>query len=92
MTKSLTWQRLLTVVLGSVMFVWFFGGLYLYPDAPLHPCASNGFCGKQGQPHSQLEFEHFQVWQSTLTWIWPIGMIVLAMLNWDRIQARRRAK
>jgi len=74
------------------MFIWFFGGLYFYPDAPLHPCTSHGFCGKQGQPHSQLDFNHFTIWQSTLTWLWPIGMIVLAMLNWDTIQAGRRTK
>jgi hypothetical protein len=90
--EAWTWRRVITALLGSVMLAWFFGGMYLYPDAPLHPCASNGFCGKQGQPHSRLEFEHFMMWQSTLTWLWPTGMIVLAMLNWEKIQARQRLK
>lgn len=90
MKEPWTWRRVTSLLLAAVMFTWFFSGMYLYPDAPLHPCAANGFCGKQGQPHSQLDFEHFMVWQSVLTWLWPLGIIVLAMLNWERIRSGRK--
>jgi hypothetical protein len=82
------WRRSVSIVIASAMGLWFFGGMWLYPDAPLHACVEHGYCGKQGQPHSQREFEHFRVWETGLQWAWPIGIIALFVLNKDRIRMR----
>jgi len=82
------WRRSVSIVVMVVMGVWFFGGMYLYPDAPLHVCAEHGYCGKQGQPHTQKEFEDFTVWENALQWGWPIGMIALFLLHRDKIRMR----
>jgi hypothetical protein len=65
-------------------------GLVRFSDAPLHTCVDHGYCGKQGQPHTQREFETFEIWQNTLSWVWPIGMVVLYVLNRDRIRQSGR--
>jgi hypothetical protein len=62
-------------------------GLVRFPDAPLHACVDHGYCGK---PHTEREFEAFEIWQNTLFWVWRVGMIVLYILNRDRIRSRGR--
>jgi hypothetical protein len=84
------WRRNASIVIAIMMGILFAYGLIRYPDAPLHPCAEHGFCGKQGQAHTQQEFEGFDRWQNTLFWVWPIGMAALYILNRDRFRARLR--
>lgn len=64
-------------------------GLVRYPDAPLHPCVSADYCGKQGQPHTEEDYKRFLTWQSMLEWTWLPGMLVLYVLNRDRIRLGR---
>jgi hypothetical protein len=63
-------------------------GLLNYPDAPIHPCVASNFCGKQGQPHTENEYHQFSVWESLLAWSWPSGMLVLFLLNREKIRRR----
>ena len=68
----------LALVMGSV----FFYGWFKYPDAPIQACAGKlGYCGKQGQPHSFLEYRQFMTWQTTLFVVWPMGMLIAFGLN-----------
>lgn len=59
----------LTYLVLAYMFTLFGYGLIKYPDAPLHPCTSAGYCRKQGQPHGveqyELNQERFRRWNST---------------------------
>jgi hypothetical protein len=65
------------------MLAIFFGGIALYPDAPLHECSGiSGYCGKQGQPHTAADYHRFMVWQTALFVTWPIGFIAIAILKW----------
>jgi hypothetical protein len=81
-------RRILSVVIAMYMTVFFSYGMIRYPDAPIHQCAERGFCGKQGQPHTEKEYRQFSTWQSTLSWSWPLGIIALMLLNRDRIHWR----
>jgi hypothetical protein len=84
------WRRNASAVIGAMMLILFGYGLVRFPDAPLHACVDHGYCGKQGQPHTEREFEAFEIWQNTLFWVWPVGMLVLYILNRDRIRSRGR--
>jgi len=75
------------------------GTVFLYimtrfPDNPIHKCEpsrnyalkvhSDGYCGKQGQPHTEEDYHAFQTWQTTLFIIWPIGIVALGILQRER--------
>jgi hypothetical protein len=83
------WTRNASLIIAAMMGILFAYGLIRFPDAPLHACGEHSYCGKQGQSHTQKEFEDFEIWQNTLFWVWPIGMLVLYILNRDRIRSRR---
>ena len=74
-------RRFVSYVIGIGMIGLFFYGMYQYPDAPLHPCKEHDYCGKQGQPHTQKQFEEFKRWETTLMWSWPLGMLALFLLG-----------
>lgn len=61
-----------------VAFVWFFAGIALFPDAPIRPCGTE-YCGKQGQAHTKLDFEMFELWEVSLKFGWPL---VIASIWW----------
>ncbi len=83
----------------AVMAVYFFGGLAMFPDAPIHRCEEGrnyayanhpgGFCGKQGQAHTAADFRRFEVWQNNLFWLWAIGMpTIFLVVRTDRKNSR----
>jgi hypothetical protein len=74
-------RRYATYAIATMMFGVFFYGMFHYPDAPIRPCINHGYCGKQGQPHSVQEFSDFKLWETTLMWAWPIGMLALFFLK-----------
>ena|SRR6266699_828364 len=74
-------RRNVSFLVGATMVVTFVYGLWRFPDAPIHPCQERGYCGKQGQSHSQQDFAAFHVWEATLMWMWPLGMLVLFLLQ-----------
>ena len=85
--RHITADRLIEGIVGLVMFAVFFYGVFKYPDGPIKPCAgSTGFCGKTGQPHTLLEYRHFNIWQNTLFAAWPIGLFIGWLLNRKRTQ------
>ena len=61
----------------------FIYGMVRFPDAPIHQCAT-GFCGKQGQPHTLVDYRAFDVWQTTFFGIWPFGLVSLYLLQRHR--------
>jgi len=83
------WRRNASIVIAALMGILFAYGLIRFPDAPLHACGDNIYCGKQGQPHTERQFKDFEIWQNTLVWVWPIGLLALYVLNRDRIRSRR---
>jgi hypothetical protein len=86
-TRKTRWRQNASIVIAAMMGIFFVYGLIRFPDAPLHACGDS-YCGKQGQRHTQRQFEDFEIWQNTLAWVWPIGMLVLYILNRDRIRSR----
>jgi hypothetical protein len=80
--------RILKVVVVAVvtwMLVLFAYGVLRYHDGPIHQCASHGYCGKQGQPHTESEYRQYLEWQTTIEWSWPPGLLVLFLANKRRI-------
>ena len=72
--------RSLSYCIGLVMVVLFAYGLIRYPDLPIRECPS-GYCGRQGQPHTAAEYNAFSIWQTTLFIVWPIGMLMMLLLQ-----------
>src|SRR6266404_9241734 len=72
--------RSLSYCIGLVMVVLFVYGLIRYPDLPIRECPS-GYCGRQGQPHTAAEYNAFSIWQTTLFIVWPIGMLIMLLLQ-----------
>jgi hypothetical protein len=83
-------RRRTAIAIQAMMGIVFFYGLVRFFDAPLHPCPEHGYCGKQGQPHTEREYKEFEIWQTTLIVVWPIGMLTLYLLN--RGQFRRMGR
>ena len=83
-------RRNTSYFVAAMMGILLIYGVIRFPDAPLQACSDHGYCGKQGQPHSRRQFEEFEIWQNTLFWVWPIGMLALYVLNRDRIRSRNR--
>lgn len=73
-----------TAVIAAIMLVFFFYGIVRFPDGPVHPCGINRYCGKQGQPHTLQQYRAFKTWETTLLYMWPVGLISLALLNKSR--------
>ena len=65
----------------TIMLVFFFYGIVRYPDGPIHPCGVNRYCGKQGQPHTLQQYRAFKRWETTLFYMWPVGLVSLALWN-----------
>ena len=71
----------LAFAIVATMIVVFCYGLWRFPDAPIHPCTTHGYCGKQGQPHTQQDFDAFRRWSRTLFWLWPVGGLSAYLLQ-----------
>lgn len=51
----------------------------LYPDAPVQPCPS-GYCGRNGQAHTEADYQRFETFKTALFIVWPAGMLGLFIL------------
>lgn len=71
-------SRLLAGAVVAFGFVWFFWGIVSFPDAPIVQCGLS-YCGKQSQPHTQIDFERFRLWETGLKFGWAL---VIAGLWW----------
>ena len=83
------WRHYLSVGIGSAMLVWFAYVMIEFPDAPIHECREHGYCGKQGRPHTETEFDHFNVWQTGLMYVWPTGMLGVFILRRQQFRWRK---
>ena len=75
-----TLRKVATWLLGATMACIFVYGLVRFPDNPIHPCAEHGYCGKQGQPHTEQDFRAFSQWDGLMSY-WPVGIIALIVLQ-----------
>ena len=78
----------------TVMVAFFLRFLFLFPDAPIHPCGSSlcgeprqprgnddsGYCGKQGQPRSYEDYVRFLNWETAFSYLWPLGLAAGVLL------------
>lgn len=71
-------------VIVAIMLVFFLYGMVRFPDGPIHPCGRNRYCGKQGQPHTLQQYRAYELWDTTLLYLWPAGLISLVLLNKSR--------
>jgi hypothetical protein len=62
-------------VIVTIMVVLFSYGIVRFPDGPIQPCHTNGYCGKQGQPHTFQQYRAYKIWESTMLYVWPVGLI-----------------
>ncbi len=74
-------QKIALVTIFALMGTVFFYGMYEYPDAPIRSCDRNVYCGKMGKAHTKHEFENFKIWENTLLYGLPFGMIALFLLR-----------
>lgn len=87
--------RAIAISLVAFGFVWFAGGFILLPDAPIHACGT-AYCGKQGQAHTQRDFERFEIWETGLKFGWPLILVAAWWLNprkpkpYDKLNAKAR--
>ena len=89
--RTIAARYMLISLIVAVMVAWFIGGIFLYPDAPIHACNQEnkyfylnhpfGYCGKQGQSHTEVDFRRFEFWQIILFCLWPSGMGAVAILG-----------
>jgi hypothetical protein len=88
--KMITLRGNLISVIGMIMFVWFVSGMILFPDGVevcnpstqyFHHDHPFGYCGKQGQSHTAVDFHRYQVWQTVLLGLWPSRMIAVVALG-----------
>ena len=83
--KYVTSKDILVAATVLVMGTVFFYGWFKFPDAPISECAGpTGFCGKQGQPHSFSDYHQFDIWQTSMFVVWPLGMLIAFLLNRKR--------
>jgi hypothetical protein len=76
-------KRALKVLLLAVIVcvaLWFFYGVLYFPDAPVHPCGTNQFCGKYGKIHSQEDYNAFLSWETGLFITFPIAFFCAIIL------------
>jgi len=90
------WKILAGIVI-AIMLGYFAYGLVRFPDAPIHPCGENRYCGKQGQPRTVEDYRAHQMWQTGLMWGWPLGIVVLVLIkkkfpptNWELMSPKVR--
>jgi len=80
--KHINLKFVLRAIIALIMFVTFFYGWFQFPDAPLHQCSGpSGYCGKEGQSHSLADYQAFELWQTTIFILWPIGMLASFLLQ-----------
>ena len=65
-------------VVAMAAVVTFIYGIAEYPDAPIST-RDGKFFGKQGQPHTYLEFEAFSNWERTLEILWTAMFIMFTL-------------
>ena len=68
----------------------FIYGVVRFPDAPIHPCGVDQYCGKQNQPHTKERFEEFLTWEGALIVAAPFGFGAGFLL--ERRSRRRKSK
>jgi len=78
-------QELLSYIIGAVMLAVLIYGCVQFYDAPLRECA-NGYCGKGGKLHTASEYRVFNIWQTAVLIVWPIGMGVVMFLQRNRLR------
>ena len=62
-------------------FAYFAYGTYAFADAPIKPCEEHLFCGKQGQPHTEADYQAFNRWETTIFWVWPFCLLAMFLLG-----------
>jgi len=89
-------RECIVVIVVTCVYAILLYGLVVYPDAPIRECASYGYCGKMGQPHTPQDFYNFKVWQTTFECIfaaifvfWLVGMLYACK---DRVAEFRRKR
>ena len=73
----------------AILFSYFVGR---FGDGPIHKCVAgrpyaitqhpSGYCGKQGQPHTEEDYQAYQTWETILFIVWPTGMASIAALRY----------
>ena len=67
-------------VIVGFMALYFFGGIFAFPNAPYRRCAG-GYCDKIGTSHTLAEYRHQSMWEIGLVTIWVIGGLALYLIN-----------
>ena len=66
---------------ACLMLGIFFYGIIRFPDGPIRMVDKNLYQGKQGQTHTLEDFQKYKNWETSVTIVWPIGMLSLAFLK-----------
>ena len=74
------WRSVTLYVASAVMLVLFAYGAGRFYDGPIRECAT-GYCSTHGQPHTAADYRAYKAWEKTIFIVWPIGMVVLFLLQ-----------
>lgn len=98
-SKVVIVRRIALGLVLAIMVGWFLVGITLFPDGPVHACNPSadylytvhpfGYCGKQGQSHTFIDFTHFKFWEDRLQAFWPFGMIAVLVLGFGLPRRKR---
>ena len=72
-------MKIARLAMLAIMLGLFATFAVLYPDAPVQPCPT-GYCGRQGQAHTEAEYQRFEALKTALFIVWPAGMLGLFIL------------
>jgi hypothetical protein len=87
--------RAVAIFLVVFGFAWFLGGFIIFSDASIQVCGS-WFCGRQKQPHTERDFERFEIWEAGLKFGWPLVLVAMWWLNprkpnpYEKLNAKTR--
>lgn len=76
------------LVMGAALLY----GFIRFPDGPIHACVPGrayavkqhpeGYCGKQGQPHTLADYRSYREWTTAMLVGWPFGLVLLIILHY----------
>jgi hypothetical protein len=83
-------ENILGACLVGVMAPLFIYGFVAFPDGPIELCQNVvGFCGKQGQKHSEADYRAYNAWETAMLFVWPTGCAIGAYVGFSK---KRKSK
>lgn len=84
-----TARKIATALVVAAMFAVFSYGSWRFPDAPITRRNDGTYHGKFNQTHTAAEFDDYIRWSNVFQLTWPVGMILVAVLNPELLNRKK---